>query len=172
MLQTIFQVGIVFGLPIIVLYIIIKFSTKSFKTLKIEIINTTMLLYTVILVYLLWLDPGYVMANQSYNFIPFKTIALYVNQLLEGFLPLRIIAINLLGNIVVTVPIGLWLGYKRIAVKHAILFSATVPVIMEMGQLFFHEIGYVTRTVDIDDWILNFVGIFLGYFILKWLKKP
>ncbi|WP_162880658.1 VanZ family protein [Paraliobacillus sediminis] len=171
MLQTIVQVGTAIGLPIIVLYIIIKFFTKSFKSFKKEIVNIMMLLYTVILVYLVWLDSGVVLTNQSYNFIPFKTISLYVNQLIEGFLPLSVIAINLLGNVVVTVPIGLWLSYKQIAVKRAMIYAAAVPVMMEVGQFIFHELGYVTRTVDIDDWILNFAGIVIGYFVFKWIYQ-
>lgn len=170
MLQTIFQVGIMLGLPIMVLYIIIKLSSNSFKSIKMEIINIIMLLYTVILVYLVWLDRGVILDNQSYNFIPFKTISLYFNELLDGVLPLSVIVINLLGNVVVTVPIGLWFRYKQIEVKCAMIYAAAVPIMMEAGQFIFHQLGYVTRTVDIDDWILNFIGIVIGYFVLKWLK--
>lgn len=165
MLQTILQIGITLGLSIVVLYMFIKFFTKTFKPIMKEIANITMLLYTVILVYLVWLDPGAILSNQSYNFIPFKTISLYVNQLIDGFLPLSVIGVNLIGNVVVTMPIGLWFSYKQIAVKRAMIFAAAVPFIMEAGQFIFHELGYVTRTVDIDDWILNFVGIVIGYFI-------
>ncbi|GGM27936.1 hypothetical protein GCM10011351_12290 [Paraliobacillus quinghaiensis] len=171
MLGTVLEVSIIVGLPVTLLYIIIKFFTRSFQPVKKELVNIMMLLYTVDLIFLVWLDPSEVLVKQSYNYIPFQTISLYVNQLIEGFIPLRVIVINLLGNVVVTVPIGLWFGYKRIKVKRAMMFATAVPVVMEVGQFIFHEIGYVSRTVDIDDWILNFVGILFGYFIFKCVEK-
>ncbi|WP_407670432.1 VanZ family protein [Pallidibacillus pasinlerensis] len=42
---------------------------------------------------------------------------------------------------------------------------------MEFVQLVLHLLGLGTRIIDIDDVILNIVGIYLGYYVTKYLTK-
>lgn len=107
------------------------------------------------------------------NLIPFHTIKLFINALLHGYAPLYIITANLLGNIILTFPIGMLIarlfGFIKI---HNILFLAFyLPMHIETMQLFLHVIGYSTRSVDIDDVILNGCGIIIGYYVMFFYKK-
>src|SRR5699024_2472218 len=82
-------------------------------------------------------------------------------------------AANLLGNIILTFPIGMLIsrlfGFIKI---HNILFLAFyLPMHIETMQLFLHVIGYSTRSVDIDDVILNGCGIIIGYYVMFFYKK-
>src|SRR5699024_5180459 len=55
---------------------------------------------------------------------------------------------------------------------HNILFlSFYLPMHIETMQLFLHVIGYSTRSVDIDDVILNGCGIIIGYYVMFFYKK-
>lgn len=73
----------------------------------------------------------------------------------------------LLGNIVMFVPFGffaalLWRGY---AWKRALLTGFCITAFVECWQL------CVGRAFDIDDIILNTLGVFCGYLLWKLLKK-
>src|SRR5699024_7345323 len=107
------------------------------------------------------------------NLIPFHTIKLFINALLHGYAPLYIIASNLLGYIMLNFSICMLIyclfGYIKI---HNILFLAFyLPMHIETMQLFLHVIGYSTRSVDIDDVILNEYGIIIGYYVMFFYKK-
>lgn len=76
---------------------------------------------------------------------------------------------NLAGNIATFMPLGflLTLALKKINNKKIILsISLTLIVIAETAQL-------VTRrgVFDMDDIILNMVGVGIGYYICKIMKK-
>lgn len=76
---------------------------------------------------------------------------------------------NLAGNIAAFMPLGflLTLALKKINNKKIILSSSlALIVIAETAQL-------VTRrgVFDIDDIILNMVGVGIGYYIYKMMKK-
>src|SRR5699024_11868185 len=78
------------------------------------------------------------------NLIPFHTIKLFINALLHGYAPLYIIAANLLGNIILTFPIGMLIsrlfGFIKI---HNILFLAFFLLLLIVTfQLFFLLIFY------------------------------
>src|SRR5699024_6859203 len=105
--------------------------------------------------------------------IPIHTIILFINALFYGNAPLYIIAVDLLGNIILTFPIGMLIarlfGFIKI---HNILFLAFyLPMHIDTMQLFLHVIGYSTRSVDIDDVILNGCGIIIGYYVMFFYKK-
>ncbi|GAA5416111.1 hypothetical protein Pryu01_01143 [Paraliobacillus ryukyuensis] len=167
MLTAIIKGFLFIGLPGSALYICIKLVTRKFSSLKKELVDLAMVLYGLIFAYLVWFDRGSVLEEQSYNLIPFQTITFYVEQLLHGSIRFSIFLINMVGNVVITTPIGLWLAYKRYPMHISLIAALGIPVLLEAGQIFLHHIGYVTRTVDIDDWILNFVGIAFGYIISK-----
>ena len=158
-------------IPILMIYFLIKVRRKSFKPLAEELITILMLFYLTSFSYLLWFQPGPVFEHQPYNFEVFSTIDLYYNQLTNGFMPLKLIAINLIGNVVITVPIGIWLSYKNVKRFKALIIALLIPVVMELGQYILHLLNYVTRVVDIDDWLLNAIGILLGYWLTEIIVK-
>lgn len=165
------EASVLLGGPIVVIYLLVRLVTKTWKRWWEELATCAMIVYSAFMIYALWLEPGYVRETLSYNVIPFYTVYSYMNELAIGFIPFPIIIMNLVGNIVVTIPIGFWLVFKRKSNKVALVVAGIVPLLFELGQLLLHVIGYATRVVDIDDWLLNGLGILLGYYSLTWLAR-
>ena len=88
------------------------------------------------------------------NFIPFKEILRYK-------VGSKVFMRNILGNILLFVPFGLFVSYimKTRKVTPILFISLVTSGVIEYTQL---KIG---RTFDIDDIILNVVGGFVGYLI-------
>ncbi|WP_438350073.1 VanZ family protein [Paenibacillus sp. FA6] len=103
----------------------------------------------------------------SYNVVPFETIRLYIRNI--NHLPNRTWIINLFGNMGVFVPFGLILPIisKRMR-SYWRLMLTFVPVVMllELSQMLL-RVG----SCDIDDVILNVIGVWIGYGILRRLFK-
>jgi len=129
--------------------------------------------YFCVLFYIVWVMRVGPYEMILINLIPFHTIKLFINALLHGYAPLYIITANLLGNIILTFPIGMLIARLFGFIKmHNILFLAFyLPMHIETMQLFLHVIGYSTRSVDIDDVILNGCGIIIGYYVMFFYKK-
>lgn len=96
------------------------------------------------------------------NLIPFKTVWLY----LRGDLPVNpgdvvmMSFANLAGNVLLLAPMGFLLPllYDRMrSWKKNLLLGVTFSLTLEMVQYF------LGRTADIDDVLLNSLGILLGY---------
>lgn len=95
------------------------------------------------------------------NIIPFLSI----NSAFRNF-QLSYFVINIVGNILMFVPFGFFLPLlwkKWQSWKKILLFGLLLPVLIETFQLFLY------RFVDVDDVILNFIGINIGYFLFRWL---
>jgi len=90
------------------------------------------------------------------NFIPFKTIFPY----LAGEKGLLIGAINIVGNIILLVPVGLLMPYVFSAVdlKKSFVFAIFSGMLIEGMQSLLH-----VGIFDIDDVILNGLGYLIGY---------
>jgi len=106
---------------------------------------------------------------RSINLIPFSTIFSYLafsnNQVSNWN---QVSLINLLGNVLVFVPFGmflpiLWRNFR----KFSALFwmSICIPLFIEICQLF------IGRSTDIDDVILNALGIIFGFCLYKILQS-
>lgn len=99
---------------------------------------------------------------QSINLIPFHTITAYLAH--GGFISL----VNVLGNIVLFIPLGIYLTLfnpnKRIVINT--LWIVLMSVTAEILQYTF-KVG----ATDIDDILLNGLGGFLGIIIYKILYK-
>jgi len=96
----------------------------------------------------------------STNAIPFKTISGYlrVNEYMNGWNSIAMA--NLLGNIFLFSPIGVFvpLLWKRMDSFRSILFIGLgVTCFIESTQYF------IGRSTDIDDVILNTIGVVIGY---------
>ena len=105
--------------------------------------------------------------HDSLNFIPMKTIKLYLGLLRSSAdkALLRHAMINLVGNVVLFVPIGWFL--PRIWVKFRSFFKTTISVVLLISAV--EIIQYFTQlgSCDIDDLILNLAGAVLGYCLWK-----
>lgn len=116
---------------------------------------------------------GRLHSGSGINLSPFKTMNGFINSGFNaGFL------INIIGNIAMFIPLGfflplLWKRWQK-GWKMAIV-SLIIPLVIETTQLF------IGRSVDIDDVILNAIGIVFGYgmwrlsehlnrSIIKWAK--
>ncbi len=107
----------------------------------------------------------------SPNFTPFRTILPY----LMGRGGWIIAGINIVGNIVLLVPLGFLLPFifKQLNWKSSLIVAILSALFIELLQSMLH-IGIF----DIDDVILNALGCMMGYWkflflpiFLKWMKK-
>lgn len=103
-------------------------------------------------------------ANGQANFIPLKTILPY----LLGYRGLVIGVVNLVGNIVLLVPIGFLITfiYRNLTGKKSLILAIASGLAIEGMQVVFH-----TGIFDIDDVILNGLGVMIGYWLCMILKK-
>lgn len=110
-------------------------------------------------------------AERKANFIPMATVRLYLRLLQNGAGEnlLRHAIINLVGNVVMFVPLG-WLlpaVWEKLRVFFkTFLLSALIICLVEAIQ-------YATAlgSCDIDDLILNLVGAALGYGLWRLTRK-
>lgn len=105
-----------------------------------------------------------------FQLIPFVTIK-------EVFRFSGFFSIQLFGNIVLTIPMPILLGYATKEKKGIRLFtkSCVIPIGIEVTQLIIDFIvQYPSRFFDVDDIILNVCGIFIGtiiYIIMRHFKR-
>ena len=92
------------------------------------------------------------------NWIPFKTIVPY----LLGEKGWLIGGINILGNILILVPIGFLLpfAFQPCSWKKCVLLALLLCCSIE-GLQVFYQVGIF----DVDDVILNVMGVFLGFWL-------
>ena len=103
----------------------------------------------------------------SYNLIPFRTIIGYVKMLTEGnvdgslnrYIPIW----NIIGNIIILMPLGFYLPFliKKMAIlKNFAITVSGMIISIELLQFIF-RVG----SLDIDDFILNLVGALISFVI-------
>ncbi|MDR9798359.1 VanZ family protein [Aeribacillus pallidus] len=119
------------------------------------------------LIYLVWLKPTVTLDQLYLNVIPFKTLSQYISDMLYGTLPFSIAVTNLLGNILLTSPIGLFLSRKNMKNIKVIYLFIGIPVLVGLVQLLLYLFKIGTRTVDKDDVLLNMLGIMVGYYFSR-----
>ena len=108
---------------------------------------------------------------QNVNLRPFETIRLYWELLtIPEYARYRNHAIvNLLGNIVMFVPLGAFLPalWKRMRkLWKTLLVTALLIAAVEIAQLLL-----LVGSCDVDDLILNVIGAGIGYGIYRLIKK-
>lgn len=98
-------------------------------------------------------------SGQDINLVPFRSISAFISDGIG-----TTFFINIIGNIVLFIPLGfflplLWRRWQRFlsVLLAGLFFSLTIETI----QLFIH------RSVDIDDILLNTLGVVLGYGIYR-----
>ena len=108
------------------------------------------------------------LSKSSFNAIPFQSIIYYLKELFLGDKDSRMVArLNVLGNVILFIPMGLILG--MIIHKKKIGLMALITVItslsIEIIQFF------IGRSFDIDDIILNVVGAIIGYLVCSLINQ-
>ena len=100
--------------------------------------------------------------NGTFNFTPtiFKIIS---GELTFG----SWVKTMLVGNFLMFVPMGLFLPFvsTKINGKSILKIAVIIPIAVEIIQ------PIVGRSFDVDDLILNFIGIVVGYFIAVGIKS-
>ncbi|MBO3284229.1 VanZ family protein [Paenibacillus sp. FSL M8-0228] len=129
-----------------------------------------LILYTGLLLYWMFLGFGRTLRPgppYSYNIVPFDTIRQYWRAM-ESF-PFRVWGVNLLGNIGVFIPFGIlvpiiWVSMRSIG---SLLLTIVITlVILEVSQMLLGA-----GTMDVDDIILNVLGVLCGRIAYVFLRK-
>ncbi len=143
----------IFSVILILMRIAYLYTHRDRMVLYEEVLKLIFILYILLLYYVVtFQDANY---NTS-NFVPFREIFRY-KLLSAGFFK------NILGNIILFIPFGMYITYyletKKIYMPIIITFITSVTI--EFAQ---YKIG---RTADVDDIILNVVGGIFGYILYK-----
>lgn len=99
------------------------------------------------------------------NLIPLRTVCHYVEWTLDGWVTVALAARNLLGNLVLFFPMGCYLPLLLPSVRRKgsfgwqmlglLLGIETLQLLLRVG------------TFDVDDILLNLVGAFAGYALVR-----
>jgi len=101
----------------------------------------------------------------SSNFVPFRTISIYVQALFNGSMNLNIPIKNLFGNAFMFLPMGIYLPYFIRRINKVSVFSFSMLLLLFIIEV----IQLITRrgSFDVDDLILNMFGALIGFAIWK-----
>ena len=149
------------------LFLFVLFCVFLVKREKISVSNhvlhTLTFFYSVGLLILLFFRPS----NQNYsdiNLIPLNTILFY----LSGTVDFLIAFYNLGANIGLFIPFGLYYVFltKKPTIKQILIITLFTISTIEGLQ-------YITRrgSLDIDDLMLNVLGVFIGYCMYPLIQK-
>lgn len=129
-------------------------------------------LYSVILIYWMFLGFGrqvHTGGPMQYNLVPLRTVFLYFDM--GNGLSLTSRLVNLLGNVGVFIPFGFlipFLQLRQVSLLRISLYAVPCILLLEILQMLLH-----VGSFDIDDLLLNLLGIWTGYgfYRLKWSSK-
>lgn len=170
-----FKVFLIIAVPVWVIFRIIKIKKAEIKNLiRYEIVVNLLFIYLLYLAQMTIfpLNIG-IPIERRINLIPFKTIMQFAPILFKhGLLTnsgnqlLNAGAINIIGNIVVFLPVGILiplLGKRFAKFKTTVMLGFTSSLAIEILQFLFAR----GRCMDIDDLILNTLGVVIGWGIFK-----
>ncbi|MCT8136716.1 VanZ family protein [Anaerobacillus sp. CMMVII] len=156
-------IGVIWFCITTFVFFIVCWIKKETVTIPPIVLHIITLLYAFGLFVLLFFRPQ----NQNYgtiNLIPFETIVFY----LSGQVDYLIALYNLSANIGLFIPFGLYYGYikGRSRLKQLLVIAIFSVCLIEILQ-------FLTRrgSLDIDDLILNVLGVLLGYLIYPQFQK-
>ena len=100
--------------------------------------------------------------SQNINLVPFRTIGGYMDRLYNSAGKLNHQAvINLGGNVIMFIPLGFFLPFvsdRAKGLKNCVVMTFALLMLVEFVQLF-----TLLGSFDIDDLLLNMIGIFMGW---------
>ena len=146
-----FSMILIFTVVIVTIRLMYLYVHREKFVIYKEIFMLAFLLYALLLFYVVtFQDVNY----GTDNFIPFKEILRYE-------VGSRVFIKNILGNIILFIPFGVFVSFflKTRKVYPIFIITIITSSVIEYSQL---KIG---RTFDIDDIILNFVGGLIGYLV-------
>ena len=99
--------------------------------------------------------------KNSSNFVPFKTINLYIQALSEETMNIDIPIKNLAGNLLLFLPMGIYLPLLFRKFNQVAMFSIFMIILLFIVE----AVQILTRlgSFDIDDFILNMLGALIGF---------
>ena len=125
--------------------------------------------YIVVLYYLLFAAESLGRGGATggdYNLVPFREIHRYIHHI--DSLGIFAVAANLLGNVLLFVPLGYFLpsffARERLRPHFTIPICMCISIAVEISQFMTH-----TGSLDVDDVILNTLGGIIGYLIYAFL---
>ena len=110
-----------------------------------------------------WMQNYWSEFREKLNIVPFETIALYTRSLFGGIN--RAAVVNLVGNVVMFVPLGFLLPHTAKKAKKFIgcfVISLVCILCAEIVQVF-TLLGYF----DVDDLMLNMIGVCVGFLLQR-----
>ncbi|MBZ5753327.1 VanZ family protein [Metabacillus rhizolycopersici] len=151
-----------FSLFSLVLFCVFWVKKEKIKCSR-HVLHALTFFYSIGLLILLFFRPN----NQNYsdiNLIPLNTILFY----LSGTVDFLIAFYNLGANIGLFIPFGLYYVFltKKPTIKQLLIITLFTISTIEGLQ-------YITRrgSLDIDDLILNVLGVYIGYCIYPLIQK-
>ena len=167
------RLAMVIGFIILVGYIVFALLTK--KSSKRIAITGVLIIYLTgvacVTLFPIFYDTAveYSDTIRWYNLVPIKSI---IEVFRYGVNATNITQV--FGNVVLTTPFGvlILMLFKLPKWWHKALVALAFPLAIELTQMFIGlSIGNMYRTVDINDVILNFIGVCIGYAIYTLLYK-
>jgi glycopeptide antibiotics resistance protein len=124
--------------------------------------------YSIFMIYLLFF--GFSRANRSgrmYNLVPFKTISNYISAFHHYNFDTW--AVNLFGNVAAFIPFGLLVPLLFSRYSRPLRLIALFFMIL----LLMESVQFMTQTgsFDVDDILLNMVGVMIGFGLYAGLKR-
>ena len=114
-----------------------------------------------------WLENYWYEFFDQINLMPFHTIVEFTMALMDGWDYIAIM--NLAGNIVMFIPLGFLLPYitkRALAFKQCMTISLVCILCAELIQIF-----TLLGSFDIDDLILNMIGVSIGFWLQGILNR-
>lgn len=96
------------------------------------------------------------------NLIPFKTIGEYIAAIMDGNMVGHAIR-NLVGNLFLLFPLGFYLPFFARKMTSAKMYAAIVAIFIIIVEVV--QLVTMSGSMDIDDFILNFAGALIGFFV-------
>ena len=139
----------------------ILFIRKETINLSLPFFVGLLALYTFALLILLFFRPSEHSYN-SMNLQPFSTISFYLSGKVNGLISFY----NLAANVCLFIPYGIYIGLKSYSLLKAFLVPLVIISFIEVLQFVTHR-----GSLDIDDLILNLLGVILGHLLIPIFKK-
>ncbi|MGN1401260.1 MAG: hypothetical protein ACI4XL_07150 [Bacillus sp. (in: firmicutes)] len=112
------EIFILLVLPAWLIYGLIRvlFWRKRKNGIIVEITRLGFITYFILLFYVVWISPTGIWSYLPVNLIPIHTINQYFTEVSSGVLSVSVAFTNIVGNIVLTFPIGvlIYLLYKKV----------------------------------------------------------
>ncbi|RTQ93640.1 VanZ family protein [Lysinibacillus telephonicus] len=104
---------------------------------------------------------------RSVNLIPFNSIKEFI-MVDNGFGQVRIVDMNILGNILMFVPAGIYIILHK---KHRSIMKNLFIILLSSLAIEATQFIFALGALDIDDIILNVMGGFIGLAFYKMFEK-